>query len=150
MTTYDGPTGAPTDSPTDWVAAHTKEYLDSGGEKGHIWHNDAPTLLLTVTGRRSGQARRTPLIYGSDNGNYLVVASKGGSDTPPEWYLNLRANPDVELQVGSKRLRARARDATPEEKPRLWATMAAIWPDYDEYQKKTTREIPVIVLERVD
>ncbi|MGH3490815.1 MAG: nitroreductase family deazaflavin-dependent oxidoreductase [Actinopolymorphaceae bacterium] len=147
MSTYDGPAGTPTDSPTDWVAAHTKEYLDSGGEKGHIWYKNAPTLLLTVTGRRSGQARRTPLIYGRDGANYLVVASKGGSDTPPEWYLNLRAHPDVELQVGSEQLEARARDATAEEKPRLWATMAAIWPDYDEYQTKTERQIPVIVLE---
>ncbi|MEQ4203781.1 nitroreductase family deazaflavin-dependent oxidoreductase [Actinopolymorpha sp. B17G11] len=148
MSVNDDAAGAPTDSPTDWVAAHTKEYLDSDGEKGHIWYRDAPTLLLTVTGRKTGQRRRTPLIYGRDGDDYLVVASKGGSDTPPEWYLNLRAHPDVEVQVGNEHFQARARDAAPEEKPRLWATMAAIWPDYDEYQKKTDRQIPVIVLER--
>jgi deazaflavin-dependent oxidoreductase (nitroreductase family) len=147
MSANDGAAGAPTDSPMDWVAAHTKEYLESHGEKGHIWNNNALTLLLTVKGRRTGQLRRTPLIYGRDGDNYLVVASKGGADTPPEWYLNLRANPDVEIQVRDEHIRVRAREASAEEKPRLWATMTAIWPDYDEYQKKTDREIPVIVLE---
>lgn len=147
MTSRDGASRTPTDSPTDWVAAHTKEYLESSGEKGHMWRNGAPTLLLTTTGKRSGKLRRTPLIYGRDGDNYLIVASKGGADAPPSWYLNLRANPDVDLQVGADHLRARARDAGPEEKPRLWATMARIWPDYDTYQTKTDRQIPVIVLE---
>jgi len=141
------PTGTPTDSPTDWVAAHTKEYLESGGKKGHIWLKNAPTLLLTTTGRRSGKARRTPLIYGRDGANYLVVASKGGSDAPPLWYLNLETNPEVLLQVGETHLEARARDANADEKPRLWALMAKIWPDYDSYQTKTDRQIPVIILE---
>ena len=111
--------------------------------------NDAPTLLITTTGRHSGKLRRTPLIYGQDGDNYLVVASKGGSDTPPEWYLNLEANAQVELQVGQDQVRAVARDASPAEKPRLWAIMTRIWPDYDTYQTKTERQIPVIVLEPV-
>ncbi|HEY8454332.1 MAG TPA: nitroreductase family deazaflavin-dependent oxidoreductase [Actinopolymorphaceae bacterium] len=146
MSSYDGPTGTPTDSPWDWVNAHTKEYVESNGAKGHIWQN-VPTLLITTKGRRTGRARRTPLIYGRDGDNYLVVASKGGSDTHPEWFLNLTAHPHVELQVGAERLRARARVATPAEKPRLWSIMTKIWPDYDNYQKSTTREIPVVVLE---
>jgi deazaflavin-dependent oxidoreductase (nitroreductase family) len=149
MASPDNRPDAPTDSPTDWVAAHTKEYLESGGEEGHIWRNGAPTLLLTTTGRRSGRLRRTPLIYGRDGDNYLIVASKGGADEPPLWYLNLKANPEVALQVGSEQVKAVARDARPAEKRHLWATMARIWPDYDTYQTKTDREIPVIVLEPV-
>jgi deazaflavin-dependent oxidoreductase (nitroreductase family) len=149
MPSNDSTNQPPTISPMGWVAEHTRTYLESDGEKGHIWVNEAPTLLLTITGRRTGQLRRTPLIYGQDGDNYLIVASKGGSDTPPEWYLNLVANPQVELQVGPERFPAVARDATPEEKPRLWQIMTKIWPDYDRYQSATERQIPVIVLEPV-
>lgn len=147
MTTPEHANQTPTDSPMGWVADHTKEYLESDGAKGHLWRNGVPTLLLTTTGKRTGKLRRTPLIYGRDGDNYLVVASKGGADAPPLWYLNLKANPEVGLQVGAEHLQARARDASPEEKPQLWATMARIWPDYDTYQTKTDRQIPVIVLE---
>ena len=105
------------------------------------------TLLLTTTGRRSGESRTTPLIYGRHGDDYLVVASKGGSDTPPSWYLNLEADPGVEVQVMDKRFAAHARDATPEEKPQLWRTMTAEWPAYDDYQESTERQIPVVVLE---
>ena len=105
-------------------------------------------LILTTKGRRSGDQRSTPLIYQPYGDAYLVVASKGGSDAPPAWYLNLEADPDVTVQVKGDRFRARARTATPEEKPDMWRTMAATWPDYDEYQSKTDREIPVVVLER--
>jgi deazaflavin-dependent oxidoreductase (nitroreductase family) len=136
-----------TNSPTGWVAEHIRGYVESGGEAGHVWQG-VPTLLLTVRGRTSGKLRRTALIYGRDGGRYLVVASKGGAPEHPSWYLNLVANPDVELQVGAEKFGARARSATAEEKPHLWSVMTAIWPDYDEYQKKTDREIPVVILER--
>ena len=107
-----------------------------------------PTLILTTTGRRSGEPRPTPLIYGRHGDDYLVVASKGGAPEPPAWYLNLSEDPDVQVQVKADRFPARARTATPEEKPELWRPMAEIWPAYDEYQGKTDREIPVVVLER--
>lgn len=126
---------------------HVQRYLETAGEVGHDWQGTS-VLILTTTGRRSGQPRSTPLIYGRDNGDYLVVASKGGSDTPPAWYLNLRDNPEVTLQVKGDRFTARARNATAEEKPRMWQTMVSEWPHYDEYQQKTERDIPVVVLER--
>jgi deazaflavin-dependent oxidoreductase (nitroreductase family) len=136
----------PVDSPVDWVRDHIREYEETGGESGHLWHG-VPTLLLTVTGRKTGTPRRTALIYGEDEGRYVVVASKGGADEDPLWHRNLEANPDVEVQVGADRFRAEARTAGPEEKARLWPKMVAIWPDYDEYRKKTDRDIPVVVLE---
>jgi deazaflavin-dependent oxidoreductase (nitroreductase family) len=137
-----------TDSPTGWVADHIRSYVESGGSEGHTW-NGVPTLLLTTRGRRSGKLRRTALIYGRDGDNYLVVASVGGAPRHPQWYLNLVENPEVEVQVGADRFTARARAATAEEKPELWRRMTSIWPDYDSYQTKTDREIPVVVLERV-
>lgn len=130
-----------------WIADHMKAYLETNGENGHIW-NGVPTLLLTTTGRKSGQPLQLPLIYGEDNGRYLVVASKGGAPDAPSWYKNLVANPEVQLQVKADRFAARARTATPEEKPALWEKMAKIFPNYNEYQAKTTREIPVVILER--
>lgn len=135
------------DSPTGWVAQHIRQYVESNGSKGHRWHG-VPTLLLTTRGRKSGKLRRTALIYGTDGDRYLVVASKGGSHQHPAWYLNLAANPDVYVQVGADRFAGSARDATPEEKPALWKTMAGIWPDYDRYQARTDRVIPVVVIER--
>jgi proline iminopeptidase len=108
-----------------------------------------PTLLLTTAGRRSGQPITMPLIYGEVGGKYVVVASKGGAPTHPGWYLNLVAQPAVEVQVRADRFRATARTATGEERARLWQTMAAIYPPYNAYQAKTQREIPVVVLERV-
>jgi deazaflavin-dependent oxidoreductase (nitroreductase family) len=125
---------------------HVEQYRATGGEEGHDWQG-TQTLLLTTTGRRSGEPRTTPLIYGRRGDDYLVVASKGGSDTPPAWYLNIEKDPKVELQVKDKRFKAHARDATPEEKPELWRTMTAEWPAYDEYQETTERAIPVVVLE---
>jgi deazaflavin-dependent oxidoreductase (nitroreductase family) len=108
-----------------------------------------PTLLLTTRGRKTGKLRRTALIYGRDGDRYVVVASKGGAPDHPTWYLNLDADPEVQLQVGAEKFTARARTATAEEKPALWRRMAEIWPDYDNYQAKTGREIPVVILERV-
>ena len=135
------------DSPTGWVAQHIHDYVESGGEKGHIWRG-VTTLLLTTIGRKSGKQRRTALIYGKDGDNYIVVASRGGHDQHPAWYLNLVDNPDVEVQVGADKFSARARTATAEEKKRLWPIMTRIWKAYDDYQAKTKRDIPVVVLER--
>jgi deazaflavin-dependent oxidoreductase (nitroreductase family) len=128
-------------------AEHVRRYRETDGAEGHEWQGTT-VLLLTTTGRRSGKRHTTPLIYQTNNGDYMVVASYGGADTPPDWYLNLSADPQVEVQVLGDRFTARARTATAQEKPDLWRRMAAVWPDYDEYQKKTTREIPVVILER--
>ncbi len=135
-----------TDSPITWVAEHTQRYLDTGGEDGHEWRPGVPTLLLTTTGRRSGVKRRTALIYGRDNADYVLVASKGGAPEHPAWYLNLEADPQVELQVLDAVVPATARTATGEERERLWALMRQVWPAYDEYQTQTDREIPVVVV----
>ena len=124
-----------------------RRYLASGGRDGHIWEG-VTTLLLTTKGRRSGEPRTTPLIYGRDGDRYLVVASRGGAPKHPDWYENLVANPEVHVQVMADRFRARARTATATEKPAVWKTMAAIWPPYDEYQQRTTREIPLVIIER--
>ena len=133
--------------PPGWQREHARRYVESGGQDGHIWEG-VTTLLLTTTGRRSGQARTTPLIYGRDGDRYVVVASRGGAPQHPAWYENLAARPEVTVQVMADRFKARARTASAAERPALWKTMAAIWPPYDEYQARTTREIPVVVLER--
>lgn len=137
-----------TDSPTSWVKEHIDEYVATGGAQGHIW-NGVPTLLLTTTGRRSGEPRRTALIYGRYGKDYVIVASKGGAPKHPLWYLNLQANPRVTVQVEDEVFDAVARDATAEEREELWPEMAKIWPDYDNYQQKTDRHIPVVILTRI-
>ncbi|MEV0431104.1 nitroreductase family deazaflavin-dependent oxidoreductase [Micromonospora sp. NPDC050495] len=137
------------DSPQGWVADHIRRYVATGGAEGHEWRPGVFTLLLTTRGRRSGKLRRTALIYGRDGDAYLVVASQGGAPQHPAWYLNLLADPLAQVQVGAETFAVRARTATPEEKPRMWRTMTAVWPAYDEYQTKTDREIPVVVLDRV-
>jgi deazaflavin-dependent oxidoreductase (nitroreductase family) len=126
---------------------HVDRYEATDGDEGHEWRGTV-TLILETKGRRTGETHKTPLIYQEHDGNYLVVASKGGADKPPAWYLNLDANPDVGVQVRGDRFKARARTATPDEKPEMWKKMTAAWPDYDDYQKRTDREIPVVVLER--
>jgi proline iminopeptidase len=108
-----------------------------------------PTLLLTTTGRKSGRTHVLPLIYGKAPEGYVIVASKGGAPAHPSWYLNLRDHPEVELQVGPEKLKARARTASGDERAALWRQMAAIYPPYDDYQRRTQREIPVVVLEPV-
>lgn len=127
---------------------HVDRYRATDGEEGHDWQG-TQTLLLTTTGRKSGAQRTTPLIY-APHGNdaYMIVASKGGSDAPPAWYLNLSENPEVEVQVKGERFKARARTASPDEKPGMWRTMTSEWPAYDAYQRSTNREIPIVVLER--
>lgn len=127
---------------------HVKKYRETNGQVGHDWQGTT-TLILTTTGRKSGEERSTPLIYQPTDGGYAIVASKGGDDHPPAWFLNLQEHPEVDVQVKDDRFRARARVASPDEKPELWKKMVATWPAYDEYQQKTDREIPVVVLERV-
>lgn len=127
---------------------HVRRYQETNGAEGYEWRNGTPILLLTTTGRRSGQARTSPLIFQPYGADYLVVASKGGADQPPAWYLNLQSNPTVRVQIKDDTFTARARTASPEEKPDMWRVMTRIWPDYDNYQKRTKREIPVVVLER--
>lgn len=136
------------DSPTRWVAQHIRRYVETDGAKGHQWRG-VQTLLLTTRGRKTGRLRRTALIYGRDGDRYLVVASNGGSKKHPSWYLNIADSSGVELQVGAERFAARALPATPEERARLWPRMASIWPEYDKYQAKTDRDIPLVILERL-
>ena len=128
---------------------HVKAYRQTDGRTGYLW-NGAPILLLTYTGRRSGQRRTTPLIFGRDGDDYLVVASMGGMPRHPWWYENLAANPEAEIQVKGEHIPVAARTASSDEKPRLWQIMRDIWPNYDVYQSRTDREIPVVVLTPVD
>jgi deazaflavin-dependent oxidoreductase (nitroreductase family) len=126
---------------------HVRVYRETGGAEGHDWQG-TQTLILTTTGRKSGEKRDTPLIYGRHDGDFLIVASKGGADAPPAWFLNLQADPQAEVQVKSERMTVTARVADETEKQELWAIMTKEWPQYDEYQEKTDRQIPVVVLER--
>ncbi|MFC4947613.1 nitroreductase family deazaflavin-dependent oxidoreductase [Pseudonocardia sp. GCM10023141] len=134
-----------TDSKWDWVADHTRTYLASGGTEGHE-NNGVHTLVLATTGRRSGVARRTCLIYGRSGDAYVVVASKGGADEDPAWFTNLVADPSVGVQAGTERFTARARVASAAEREVLWPRMAQIFPLYDEYAGKTDRTIPIVLL----
>jgi len=126
-------------------AAHIALYRRTGGKIGGRFRG-APCLLLTVTGRKSGQPRTAPLMYGRDGDDYVIVASKGGMPKPPVWWLNLRNNPDAEIEVGAERHRVTAEEVQGEERDRLWKLMTGIYPSYDSYQRKTTRVIPVVKL----
>ena len=129
-------------------AEHVRSYRETGGEVGHDWKKGTSILLLTTKGRKSGEERTTPLIYGTSGDDYVIVASNGGSGEPPGWYANLMEDPEVEVQVLDDVFPARARTATPDEKPELWEQMVGHWPAYDSYQERTDREIPVVVLQR--
>jgi deazaflavin-dependent oxidoreductase (nitroreductase family) len=126
---------------------HVDRYRATDGAEGHEWEG-TQTLLLTTTGRKSGEERTTPLIYAPYGDAYTIVASKGGTDEPPAWYLNLSADPEVEVQVLGDRFKARARTANAEEMAETWPTMTSEWPAYDEYQARTERQIPIVILER--
>ena len=150
-TSSDGASAGPVpgqvvDSPSEWVADHIRTYVESDGEQGHEWRNGVPTLLLTALGRKSGVWRRTALIYGRDGENYVIVASKGGAEDHPLWWLNLRDHPEAEIQVGAEKIKVLAHEAEGAERARLWDALAEIWPDYNAYQTKTDRRIPVVVL----
>lgn len=127
---------------------HVDRYQETDGAEGHDWLKGTTTLLLTTTGRKSGKQYTTPLIYTLDGGNPVIVASQGGTPDNPDWYLNLVANPHVDVQIKGEKFQAHPHTVEGGERDRLWKQMAAVWPDYDEYQKKTDREIPVVVLER--
>ena len=126
---------------------HVDRYEATDGREGYDW-NGTTILLLHTTGRKSGKDVTSPLIFREYEGAYLIVASAGGAPTPPQWYLNLEANPDVRVQIKGEIFDAKARTATPAEKPAMWQHMIEVWPDYSGYQKKTARNIPVVVLER--
>jgi deazaflavin-dependent oxidoreductase (nitroreductase family) len=124
---------------------HVARYRETDGEVGYDW-NGAPTLLLTTAGRRTGEARTHPLIFGRDGDDLLVVASVGGGPKHPAWYHNLEANPHAVVQVRADRFAVVAHTASPDEKPRLWRIVNDVWPNYDVYQSRTDRTIPVVVL----
>lgn len=127
---------------------HVRRYQETGGREGHDWRG-ASTLILTTIGRSSGRPRPTPLIYGRSGDAFVVMASKGGASTNPDWYINLEHRPEAEIQVWDRHLTVRARTSQGEERDRLWRRMAELWPAYDEYQTRTRRQIPVVVLEPV-
>ena len=137
------------DADTLFGDEHVRRYRETGGMVGHFWRNGSTILLLTTTGRATGEKRTVPLIYAADGPRYVIVASKGGAPDHPGWYKNLAKNPEVELQVKDEVFRARARTASGEERAHLWRKANEVWPPYDDYAKKTPREIPVVVLERV-
>jgi deazaflavin-dependent oxidoreductase (nitroreductase family) len=128
---------------------HVRRYRETDGEVGHIWRRGSKILLLTTTGRTTGEPRTTPLIYEKAGNRFVIVASKGGAPDDPGWYRNLVKEPQVELQVMGDVFPARARTAAGEEREQLWELAARQWPDYDAYQERTNREIPVVVLERL-
>jgi proline iminopeptidase len=128
---------------------HVRVYRETNGERGFIWKRGSKILLLTTTGRKSGEPRTMPLIFGEDGDRLVLVASKGGHPEHPAWYKNLKAHPEVEVQLKADVFTARARDAEGEERERLWEMMVGEWPPYDDYKERTDREIPVVILERV-
>ena len=137
-------TSQPLDSAMDWVAEHTRKYVETAGEDGYMWRG-YPTLVLTTTGRKSGDLRRNALIFGRDGDDYILVASYGGRPQHPLWYLNLVADPAVTIQDRADVIRGVA-ETVPEGDARdaLWAQMVALFPSYAEYQEKTERRIPVV------
>ena len=139
----------------EWITDHLRIYRERGGRQGHLFDASfagggkaIPTLLLTTIGRRSGSRHTMPLIYGEVDGRYVIIGSKGGAATHAAWYYNLLTHPEVELQVGPEVFAARAHTAQGEERTQLWQHMANLYPPFVEYQSKTKREIPVVVLER--
>ncbi|MGA7270941.1 MAG: nitroreductase family deazaflavin-dependent oxidoreductase [Acidimicrobiia bacterium] len=128
---------------------HVEAYEATDGETGYMWRG-VPTLILSTTGSVTGKTRKHPLIFGRDDDRLVVVASKGGAPDHPQWYYNLTANPTVTVQVKGDRFQAKARTATPEERERLWPMMTEIWPSYDDYQERTDRQIPLVILEPED
>src|SRR5262249_13993441 len=125
---------------------HIERYEATDGAEGYDWQKGTTILLLHTKGRRSGKDVTHPLIFREFDGTYLVVACKGGAAQDPDWYRNLKADPHVSVQIKGERFPAVARTANPEEKPAMWQHMVEVWPDYDNYQKHTEREIPVVVL----
>jgi deazaflavin-dependent oxidoreductase (nitroreductase family) len=126
-------------------AEHVRVFRETAGARGYRWRGTT-ILLLTTTGRTSGEARTTPLIHRVDDGRWVVVASKGGAPDHPAWYKNLQADPEATIEVPGDVVPVVATTAEGEERARLWALMTEVWPAYDDYRRKTEREIPVVVL----
>jgi deazaflavin-dependent oxidoreductase (nitroreductase family) len=126
---------------------HVRVYRETAGERGYRWRG-ATILLLTTKGRTSGEPRTTPLIHRTDGDRWILVASKGGSPENPSWYENLRADPEATIEVKGELIPVRASTAEGEERSRLWSLMSEVWPAYDDYQAKTDRQIPIVVLAR--
>lgn len=126
-------------------AEHVRVFRETKGERGTRWRGTT-ILLLTTEGRTSGEERTTPLIHRTDGDRWVIVASKGGAPNHPSWFENLQANPEAVIDLGPKQVPVRASVAHGEERARLWSLMAEVWPAYDDYQAKTDREIPVVVL----
>ena len=126
---------------------HVRVYRQTDGERGYHWRG-ATVLLLSTKGRVSGQERTTPLIFRSDGERWVIIASQGGAPDHPHWYKNLVRDPQATIQVKDERIPVRAHDAEGEERSRLWSLMTENWPAYDSYQRRTARQIPVVVLER--
>lgn len=134
-------------SPEKWVRDQVAEYESSGGTRGTTMRG-MPVIILTTQGAQSGKLRKSPLMRVEHDGAYAIVASLGGAPNNPSWYYNVRNNPTVELQDGPERHEYAAREVTGEEKAAWWERAVSAFPDYAEYQRKTSREIPVFVLER--
>ena len=139
-----------------WIADHISRYIATDGADGYLWDATlgggkglVPTLLLTTVGRKSGKSLMLPLIFGRSGANYVVVASNGGSPTHPAWYLNLQANPEVHVQVKGEKFSARAHTAEGAERSALWSHMVEIYAPYAQYQTKTDRQIPVVILKPI-
>jgi deazaflavin-dependent oxidoreductase (nitroreductase family) len=128
-------------------AEHVRVYRETGGQRGYHWRGTT-ILLLTTTGRSSGEQRTTPLIHRTDGDRWVVVASKGGAPEHPAWYENLLANPEATIEVKDETIDVRTETAAGDERARLWSLMCEVWPAYADYQTKTEREIPVVVLSR--
>jgi deazaflavin-dependent oxidoreductase (nitroreductase family) len=124
---------------------HVRKYEETAGKVGHDWDGTS-CFVLRMRGRKSGEMRKVPLIYGRDGDDYVLVASKGGAPDHPGWYKNLVAHPEVEIQVWGEIIPVTARTGTAADKKRVWPTMGAQWPDYDTYQAGTNRDIPVVLL----
>jgi proline iminopeptidase len=141
----------------NWMVEHANKYIASGGTEGHMYKVTppgygemlVPALLLTTTGRKSGEKFIFPLFYGEDDGKYLIIASKGGAPEHPGWYKNLLTNPEVEVQAGTTKVHAKAHTITGPDRARLWEKAVKFWPPYADYAKKTDREIPVVLLEPI-
>ncbi len=134
-------------SPNDFNQQLIEEYRANDGKVTGIFAG-RPLLLLTTTGAKSGKPRTSPLVYTTENDDIVIIASKGGAPTHPDWYHNLRANPTVTVELGADQFEARARIAEGEERERLYAQQAEMMPAFADYQRNSTREIPVVVLER--
>jgi deazaflavin-dependent oxidoreductase (nitroreductase family) len=126
---------------------HVAAYRATGGERGHHWRGTT-ILLLDTVGRRTGTPHTAPLIYRPDGDRFVIVASKGGRPEHPAWFLNLQARPETQIQVLDEQIPVRMTVAEGAERERLWKRMTEVWPDYDAYQRKTDRQIPIVVLER--